>query len=331
MRCTAYTLAVLAIALVCTTSAAPARADYDPLRRAAGVAAVTTERVVRDEKRQRDIPIRIYLPDAPAAAPVVLFSHGLGGARTNNAYLGEHWAARGYVAVFLQHPGSDASVWQDVAPARRRAALKEAADLESFIDRTRDVPAVLDALQRWQDSADDPLRGRFDLGRIGMSGHSFGALTTQAVSGQRFMRGRRNFTDTRIDAALMMSPNAPTRGGGPAAAFAQVGIPWLLMTGTLDSSPIGAATVASRLAVFPALPRGLGYELVLDRAEHSAFGDRALPDDREPRNPNHHRAILALSTAFWDAHLRSDRAARRWLESEAATRVLEAGDRWRWN
>ena len=67
---------------------------------------------------------------------------------------------------------------------------------------------------------------------------------------------------------------------------------------------------------------------LIDRAEHSAFTDRALPGDREPRNPNHHRAILALSTAFWDACLRDDAAAQAWLDGEGARAVLEPTDRW---
>lgn len=41
-----------------------------------------------------------------------MFSHGLGGSRSGSAFLGEHWAARSYVAVSLQHPGSDDSVWK---------------------------------------------------------------------------------------------------------------------------------------------------------------------------------------------------------------------------
>ena len=32
-----------------------------------------------DAARNRDIPVRIYLPSANTPAPVVLFSHGLGG------------------------------------------------------------------------------------------------------------------------------------------------------------------------------------------------------------------------------------------------------------
>ena len=100
------------------------------------------------------------------------------------------------------------------------------------------------------------------------------------------------------------------------------------MTGTKDVAPIGHADVASRLAVFPALPTGHKYELVLGKAEHSAFTDTALPGDREPRNPNHHRAILAISTAFWDAYLKNDPAARVWLDSTGPRSVLEPNDQW---
>lgn len=67
---------------------------------------------------------------------------------------------------------------------------------------------------------------------------------------------------------------------------------------------------------------------MLDSAEHSAFTDRALPGDASPRNPNHHRVILALSTAFWDAWLRGDEAARGWLDGDGPRSVLEKGDRW---
>jgi predicted dienelactone hydrolase len=68
---------------------------------------------VHDAKRDRYLPVRVYLPANRTPAPVVLFSHGLGGTRNGSRFLGEHWAARGYVVVFLQHPGSDDSVWRD--------------------------------------------------------------------------------------------------------------------------------------------------------------------------------------------------------------------------
>jgi hypothetical protein len=56
-----------------------------------------------------------------------------------------------------------------------------------------------------------------------------------------------------------------------------------------------------------------------------------LPGDREPRNPNHHRVILALSTAFWDAYLRGDAGALTWLNGPGPRSVMEPADRWQFS
>lgn len=300
---------------------------YDPLAIPAQFTPEIVDLTVCDAERQRNIPIRVYLPAEKSPAPVVLFSHGLGGSREGSVYLGRHWAARGYAAVFLQHPGSDTAVWQSKPPDQRLSAMQQAASLANFMLRVKDVPVVLDQLDRWNKTGGQVLAGRLDLMRIGMSGHSFGAVTTQAVSGQSTGWGKMSFTDPRIKAAIAFSPSSP-RQGAPPQAFGKVKIPWLLMTGTKDVAIIGDADLKSRLAVFPALPPGGKYELALYGAEHSAFTDRALPGDVEPRNPNHHRAVLALSTAFWDAWLREDAAARAWLDGDGPRAVLEKDDRW---
>ena len=308
--------------------ASGAEDPYDPLKIPKESFAKPLDLVVKDDARSREIPVRIYLPAEKSPAPVVFFSHGLGGTRENSAYLGEHWAARGYVAVFLQHPGSDDSVWKPKPLAQRMAAMRQAASLENFMLRVKDVPAVLDQLERWNKEDGNDLKGRMDLEHVGMSGHSFGAVTTQAVSGQRFPLAGRSNTDKRIKAAIAFSPSGARQNIDPKQAFGEVEIPWLLMTGTKDTAPIGDQSVKSRLSVFPALPAGDKYELVLDNAEHSAFTDRPLPGDKEKRNPNHHRVILALSTAFWDAYLRDDAQAKAWLDGDGPKSVLESGDKW---
>jgi predicted dienelactone hydrolase len=312
--------------LVTIGPSAVASPAYDPSRLPASDTPAPVDLTVHDADRDRDIPVRIYLPSARGPAPVVLFSHGLGGSREGSSFLGKHWAARGYVAVFLQHPGSDTSVWQDKPVDERMRDLRQAANVQNFKLRVDDVKAVLDQLERWNGQSANRLRGRFDLAHVGMSGHSFGAVTTQAVSGQTYASAGQRLTDPRIDAAILFSPSSPRRGS-PADAFAGVKIPWLLMTGTQDQAPIGD-TVSGRLAVYPALPAGSKYELVLDGAKHSAFTDRPLPGDQGARNPNHHGAILAISTAFWDAYLKNDAAARAWLDGDGPRRVLEQADRW---
>ena len=322
-----FAFPILMLTLFAAEGLAHAAAVYDPLALADPKPAPPFDLTAAGSQAGRSIPLRIYLPADSKPAAVILFSHGLGGSREGNVYMGEHWAARGYVVVCVQHPGSDTSVWRDKPAAERMAALRQAASLQNMLLRVRDIPTVLTQLEKWNAAPGHPLAGRLDLKRVGMSGHSFGAVTTQAVSGQRFAARGALFTDARIKAAIAFSPSIP-KAGNPQQAFGAVKIPWLLMTGTRDTSPIGDADAASRQAVFPALPPGDKYELVLDGAEHSAFTDRALPGDKGPRNPNHHRVILALSTAFWDATLRQDPAARAWLDGEGPAGVLEKKDRW---
>jgi predicted dienelactone hydrolase len=319
--------------ILCIFSVAAHAADYDPLKLSDTAPGAPVDFSVHDGKRDRDIPLRVYLPVQKTPAPVVLFSHGLGGSRENNPYLGKHWAARGYAVVFLQHAGSDESIWKDAGPVQRGIAMKQAASPKNFLLRAADVPAVLDQLAHWNSvEKDHPLHGRLDLKRIGMSGHSFGAVTTQAVSGQTLPGGRQNFTDSRICAAVLMSPSPPALGSTE-RAFGSVKLPWLVMTGTKDVARlggivIGADDAARRLTIYPALPPGDKYELVLHDAEHSAFGDRTLPGESGQRNPNHHRVILALSTAFWDAFVKGDAAAMAWLNGDGPRRVMEKEDRW---
>lgn len=327
------TLAVLVVAggVFWAIFAVEDKPVYDPMAVSVELAPEVVDLEVHDSRRQRNIPIRVYMASAKELAPVILFSHGLGGSREGSAYLGKHWAAHGYVAVFLQHPGSDESVWRgDSIKTEKVAAMREAANLRNFLWRVQDVPVVLDQLDVWNKKDEHVLEGRMNMGKIGMSGHSFGAITTQAVSGQRSEGGKEVFTDPRIVAAVAMSPSSPVRGT-PQAVFGKVSLPWMLMTGTKDTSlllGVGAG-LESRFAVFAALPSdGNKYELVLHNAEHSVFTERALPGDREPRNPNHHRVILALSTAFWDAYLRDDPAAREFLQGEGAKSVLEKEDSW---
>lgn len=303
---------------------------YDPLalQETSAVAAQPIDLTIEDPKRKRSIPIRVYRPAGDAESPVILFSHGLGGSREAAPYLGRHWSDRGYVVIFLQHPGSDESVWRDTPLRQRLQTLKGAASVQNFRDRVDDVTITIDRLQVMHAAEKGPLSGRLDLTKIAIAGHSFGAVTAQAVAGQRQPVGA-NLTDKRIKAALILSPSRPRNQlVSPQQAFGDVRVPWMLMTGTQDDSPLGDTTPESRLEVYPALPPGDKYELVLKDGEHHAFTEGAERLGNAKRNPNHKQTILALSTAFWDSHLRGDAAAKQWLIGKGALSVLSPGDRW---
>ena len=303
--------------------------DYNPLESTQNV---TTEAfTLVDTSRNREIPVRYYLPELAGPRPVVLFSHGLGGSRDNNGYIGKHLAGRGYVCVFMQHPGSDESVWRGQRPAEIMEVMQKAANFENLKLRCEDVRAVVTALSSWNQTAGHPLEGRVDVTRIGMSGHSFGAQTTQGVLGQSMPLLGQKFSIPEIRAGVAYSPSIPLRGNED-NAFSKMDRPMMLMTGTEDDSRVGGQTPESRRKVYPALPSTIDrYELVLNGGQHSAFSEREVrlrAAGGGAKNPNHHRVILALTTAFWDAYLQDDAAAKAWLQGNGPRQIMEKADLW---
>jgi predicted dienelactone hydrolase len=127
------------VVLAGVSEAAAVDPIYDPLVVAADWKAERLELKVIGAERDREIPVRSYLPADKKPAPVVLFSHGLGGSRAGNQYLGEHWSARSYLVVFMQHPGSDESVWQEAPRFQRMAELNRAASAQTTLLRLKDV------------------------------------------------------------------------------------------------------------------------------------------------------------------------------------------------
>ncbi|MFK7778196.1 MAG: dienelactone hydrolase [Gimesia sp.] len=284
----------------------------------------------QDTKRDRAVPIRVYLSKMKSAQPVILFSHGLGGSRENSPYLAKYWAGAGYVCVFMQHAGSDREVWRSVKFSNRMEALKMAASGKSALDRVQDVSFVIDQLEKWNQKKGHPLHGKLDLEHIGMSGHSFGAVTTLAVSGRKSLFGK-STPEKRIDAFLAMSPQ-PGKGLSASRALGHITAPMLCMTGTKDDSPINKrVTPETRREVFKALPAGNKYELVFDGGRHFTFGDSKGLRTRG-RDPDHHPAIQKISLRFWDAYLRNEKSDRQWLQSKQPVTdcKLKATDIWIW-
>lgn len=282
-----------------------------------------------DRDRNREVPVKIYLNPSTQPQPVILFSHGLGGSREASPYLGQHWAANGYVAVFVQHKGSDKSIWKGDRPGQRLMALRQAISLENASARLADISFVIDQLETWHRDADHFLFGKLDLEHIGMSGHSYGANTTQALMGQ-VSRLWQPSGDPRIDAFLPMSPSAP-QAMSPEQAFGKIAAPVLCMTGTQDGNPVQRSmTPESRQLVYEGLPAGDKYQLVLKDAQHHAFAGSG--QQSRFHIPHHHPAISELSTLFWNAYLKGNQEAKAKLQSNQARELagLMEGDAWEW-
>lgn len=286
-----------------------------------------------DTSRDRPVPVRIRLPEGQEPAPVIIFSHGLGGSLDGGTAWAEHWRTAGFAVVNVQHPGSDRS-------ALRRGLLGAMSGTQ-LQARARDIIFVIDSLERKagakaRDGECD--LSRLDMARIGMSGHSFGAHTTQALAGQSFPGA--DLSDPRIDAAVALSP-APPLGGSIESAFANVRIPFFSITGTEDKVAfLPQTTPELRTQVFGAMPAGGKFLLVLAGAEHADMGGpggdgearpalrrRAADATPEQRALRQHfdSTIKEATTDFWRWTLREDAAAKARLDSLGGR--LRPGDR----
>lgn len=132
-------------------------------------APTTTIDVPPDQPLFRLGQVAMDAPFADAARhPVVLLSHGFGGAARVMAWFGTALAERGYVVIAVDHPGNNG-----VDPMTREGAVL-------WWERAADLRLALTTVL-----ADSALAPHVDAGRIGVAGFSIGGLTALAAGGAR--------------------------------------------------------------------------------------------------------------------------------------------------
>lgn len=286
-----------------------------------------TDYTWHDATRDRDVPVRIYAPKVVGGPlPVIFFSHGLGGSREGYSYLGQYWAAHGYISVHVQHLGSDSSLLQTERPMR---SMKEAmSNPDNLVNRPKDISFAIDQVTALN-SVTGPWQHRFDLNHIGVSGHSFGAYTTMAIAGESF--GNVSFADPRVKAVVAMSTPAPGVVSKGKASYATVHIPALHFTGTEDKIAIvGTDTVEKRRIPFDQSPGPDTYLAIFKEATHMTFSgpNHRLLGKKGPNDELVQEMVCEGSTAFWNAYLKGDASAKKWLATGGFAQAIGANGTW---
>jgi predicted dienelactone hydrolase len=246
------------------------------------------------------------LDSAPAKFPLVVLSHGTGGSALQMAWLAAALAAKGYIAVAVNHPGNNAA---------------EAYTAEGFSiwwERARDLSVVIDSMLA------DPVFGRhIDSSRIGAAGFSLGGYTMIEIAGgttdesafRQFCAAHRadlvcqsppefptlvedfdklsgtdaefqralahssdSYRDTRVRAVFAIAP--PLAPAFRPASLAAIAIPVSIVAGEADAIvPIayGAKYFAANIpgAKLTIFPGNVGHYVFLDSC--TAAGRKTLP------------------------------------------------------
>lgn len=248
-----------------------------------------------DAGRRRPVPVRLHLPESEPPWSLVVFSVGFGGVRDDYRLLASAWAREGFATAVVQHAGSDPEALAELnrrPRAERTAALQAMVrDPDEMEHRPRDLSFVLDRL-----SEDARLRAD----RVGLAGHSFGAYTALAAGGVPVTftdGGRELLADPRGAAVLALSPPAPGTFFRE-EDHARIGLPVMLVTGTMDHGPFLDSPREDRARAYELLGPGERWLAVFDRADHMAFAEKGL----------RYKPLMAplqqLTSAFWHRVLR---------------------------
>lgn len=201
----------------------------------------------------RDAPVR----DDGDTYPLIIFSHGKGGIRMQSNFYTVTLASHGFVVVSPDHEGDT------LVDLLREGDVNVNTTLDSFVDRPKDVLFLLDTFTRLPST--DPLQPIIDVERIGVTGHSFGAITSLRSAGM----------DARIDAVVAQAPAGYTLTQTDVPTMLEdYGIPLMIQSAGLDRT-LPEDPHATSLWEHFHTPR---YWLRMPTAGHFTFSDLCVLD-----------------------------------------------------
>ena len=287
-----------------------------------------------DETRDgREVPYKMYYPvdHGLESLPLIIWSHGFGGNRDGASFISRFVASYGYVIVHLTHRGTDSSLWEGKEGHPWDILRQTKVSRETTLNRFRDVPFALDQLENW--TKENPeIGGLIDLDNIGISGHSFGAMTSQVMAGMKVPGvddALLQVKEPRFKAGILYSP-VPIRHLTDAPdedVYGPIDLPLFHMTGTEDDSPIENFGFEHRLKVYDHSSSPEKHLLIKQDGDHMVYNGTRGKLDSNPNRARHEDIIMLSSLAYWDAMLKGDAQARAWLNDGGFENWLGADGR----
>jgi len=267
----------------------------------------------------RRVPIKLHLPTGVGPYPVVIISHGAGGNWDTHYAQAHHLASHGFAVLCLEHVGSN-SERMKTSPRLMRNLKEMIYDSTEVLGRPADIRFAVDQIAEWNVS-DPKLRGRLDLNKIGVMGHSFGAFTVMVVGGMRpalnWIRPQvgtgsglgPSLLDGRIKCGVALSPQAPGEPFFLEESYRSLSIPLLGISGTKDKQQSGEAPIA-RYHAFELWPKmnGQNFFIWLTNAGHLDFSDSTGGDQQGLRSSTRadvQTVVRAATLRFFNSCLKS--------------------------
>lgn len=260
------------------------------------------------------------LSEAVPKYPIVLFSPGVGGTRFQNMFQVEELASHGYIVVGIEHPyHSVATVFPDGhATGLSKMNLLDLSASDKMISEVivKDIQFVLDQIESLdRNDSTGRFKGRIDLERIGVMGHSIGG----AAAAQMLLLDPRVKAGINMDGTFFGEPIPKSgfkkpfmlmKSETPAATETEKQPPQEILDKygfTLEEFNNITKDIETRKQNSLA---GGGYALMIRHTQHLSYSDfymySPLLQWMNGTNPKHeHQIINAYTVAFFDQFLQN--------------------------
>jgi|AGSF01.1.fsa_nt_gi Predicted dienelactone hydrolase len=303
---------------------------------------------VNNPENNRNFEVDIYLPDTSISTdqnltklsyPVIVISHGLASDRSRFENLARHLTSYGFAVAVPQHPGSDYQQFQLLL----KGEVKDLFEPEQFIDRPKDITALLNHLEKLNSS---DFNDQLDLQNVGVVGHSLGGYTALTLAGATldftqlktdcqqsniplnpsiFLQCRAlelpehnyNLQDSRVKAIFILNPvNSIILGK---SGLSKIKIPVFI---TASNADFLAPALSEQLQSFTWLTTPQKYLMMQNHATH--FYDitqentselSQIPQFVPPTSEISRYYVKALSTAFFKTYLNQDSQYKPYLNA----------------
>ena len=279
--------------------------------------------VVHDTVQNRDVSLRVTYPIGAGPFPVIVFSHGAFCYPQLYGEITDHWVSHGYIVISPNHLDSPNN--GKLSPGVLQSLMSS---------RIRDMSFVLDALDQIEAQVQD-MQDKTDRDHMAVAGHSFGGMIAMIKSGLTLENPedgvQEDYTDDRFDAAVVLS------GVGPMdmmdgtvvvdSAFSGLTGPLFASGGTNDEGNVGTGETFPwqwRMSGYRLAPPGDKYYLVLRDADHYLGGLICRENRGGEPDPEAAEIVRMANTAFLNAYLKGDAAAKRFLRDTDST-VIKNG------
>ncbi|MBI4909238.1 MAG: hypothetical protein HY820_36800 [Acidobacteria bacterium] len=303
----------------------------------------------------RTVELYFRVPAGVAGAlPVVVWSHESGLSAESKDILAkwaETTARAGYLSVTVAHADRDVEDWLKYCESTQRELLD--CPRPYAWDWPVDLKQVLDYLERLNLTGPGEVRGKIDMARLALAGHSDGSSGVISLAGAKRLITQRNyedaddFTDPRPIAFVTLSPQGPnlegffdTEVGRPVTSWIGIKRPVLTVTSAGDKNCprpgncYKGDTPSRRRTVQTLLPSGGKYLMYVNsvKMSHDFLGtlDTAACEAAGVPPADCSRFddwLRSTVVAFLDATVRARAAAQTWLQNDlivpASGRVVE--------